>query len=99
MLVRSRGVPAVGLVVVLGAEQVGARAIDGQAQDGHEDRIIEADRGRVEQALERLDPDQDRDASQDHRAREAREVPYLAGAEDVARIVSAATRGARRRAR
>ena len=76
---------------VLGIEeQPGAQKVHAEADDRHDDRLLEADGDRREQADDRLVADQERDQRQDQGARKSSKVAELAGAVREAGIVGVA---------
>jgi len=79
-------------MVMLVAQQPGARHIDGKTEDRHRDRLVEGDRHRVQQTADAFPADQQRDQRQDDRRGEGGEVAELAGAEDEARVLGVAAR-------
>ena len=86
MIVMMRVIMAVTVIVPAG-QQPRARDIDREPKDGDRDRLVEADRNGVEQALDRLVADQKRDHRQHDGAGKSGEVAEFSGAECEAAIV------------
>ena len=68
-------------------QQPGTQQIDCQSEHGDQQRLVEPDRDRSEQADRALVPDQDRDQGQDDGAREGGKLAELAGPEREPRVV------------
>ncbi|MNH99001.1 hypothetical protein D3C73_517540 [compost metagenome] len=79
-------VAAVMMIVVI-AQQPGAEQVYGQADDGHEDRLIEIDRHRICQAHEAFPGDEQHHQRQHHSTGETGEITQLAGPKGVTRVL------------
>src|SRR3954452_8823664 len=73
--------------LITAGQQPGADHIDHQTKHGNRDRLVEADRHRLEQARDRLIADQERDHCENDGAGVAREIAKFAGAEAKASII------------
>jgi hypothetical protein len=89
---------AVAVVIVIvvraiaaGRQQPGADKIDRQTEKRHQDRVVEADRNRIEQAHGALIPDQQRDQCKDYGTGKACQFSQLSRAEGKPRVLCMTT--------
>ena len=85
VLVRMRG-------LLSSAKDPGTQEVYAEPERRDQDRIVEADRNRVDEATQRFVTDQERDYGEDQRARVASELAEFAGAKREPGVVNVAAR-------
>ena len=78
-------------LMMIGAEQPGARKVHDQTKHGDPDRLGVGDRHRADEPLGGLDRDPDREDRENERAGKTRQIAHLAGTEGKSRIVRMST--------
>ncbi len=80
-IVMRMGMPGGAIMLLVLVQQPGADQVDGEAERGERDRFVEGDRYRVDQPLDALIADEERDHRQDDGAGERGQIAEFAGAE------------------